>query len=32
MPIVVPKEEGSFATLHEDIIHGRVKEFDKSPR
>ncbi len=32
MPIFVPKEEGAFATLHEDIIHDRVKEFEKSPR
>ncbi|CAG8657138.1 13718_t:CDS:2, partial [Acaulospora morrowiae] len=32
MPIYVSSQESSFSTLHEDIIHDRVKEFEKSPR
>ncbi|KAK4687917.1 hypothetical protein P7C73_g2195, partial [Tremellales sp. Uapishka_1] len=32
MPIFVPREEGTFASLHEDIIHGRMKEFERSSR
>lgn len=27
MPIWVPREESNFATLHEEIIHGRTQEF-----
>jgi dedicator of cytokinesis protein 3 len=30
MPIYVPKEEGSFARMHEDIILGRTKNYHKS--
>lgn len=30
MPIYVPKEEGSFARMHEDIILGRTKNYGKS--
>ncbi|CAG8566604.1 19239_t:CDS:2, partial [Racocetra fulgida] len=32
MQIYVPVQESTFATLHEDIIHSRVKEYEKSPR
>lgn len=32
MPIYVSSDEASFATLHEDIIHGRTKEFERSAR
>ncbi|CAG8572594.1 10759_t:CDS:2, partial [Paraglomus occultum] len=32
MPIYVPTQESTFATLHEDIIHSHMKEFEKSPR
>ncbi|CAG8521101.1 2273_t:CDS:2 [Ambispora leptoticha] len=32
MPIFVPTQESTFATLHEDIIHNRNKEFEKSSR
>ncbi|WVQ84302.1 hypothetical protein IAT38_006454 [Cryptococcus sp. DSM 104549] len=30
--IYLPKDEATFATLHEDIIHNRVKEFGTSSR
>jgi dedicator of cytokinesis protein 3 len=30
MPIYVPKEESSFARMHEDIIFGRTKNYIKS--
>ncbi|WWC91624.1 uncharacterized protein L201_006570 [Kwoniella dendrophila CBS 6074] len=32
VPIYLPKDESSFATLHENIIHNRVKEYVTSPR
>lgn len=32
MPIFIPVQESNFATLHEDIIMSRIREFDKSPR
>lgn len=32
MSIFVPVAESAFSTLHEDIIHSRVKELEKSPR
>ena len=32
MPIFVPKDEGAFVTLHEDIIHGRTKDVASSSR
>ncbi|CAG8553818.1 6358_t:CDS:2 [Funneliformis caledonium] len=32
MPIYVPVQESTFATLHEDIINSRAKELEKSPR
>ncbi|RHZ66608.1 hypothetical protein Glove_306g74 [Diversispora epigaea] len=32
MPIFVPLQESTFATLHEDIINDHVKDFEKSPR
>ncbi|CAG8552369.1 31262_t:CDS:2 [Gigaspora margarita] len=32
MHIYVPIQESTFANLHEDIIHNRFKEFEKSPR
>ncbi|KZV88707.1 cytoplasmic protein [Exidia glandulosa HHB12029] len=32
MPIFVHVQEDSFSTLHQDIIAGRMKEFEKSPR
>ncbi|CAG8435565.1 3695_t:CDS:2 [Ambispora gerdemannii] len=32
MPIFVSTQESTFATLHEDIIHNRTKEFEKSSR
>jgi dedicator of cytokinesis protein 3 len=30
MPIYVPKEEATFARMHEDIILGRTKTYIKS--
>ncbi|EJD42755.1 cytoplasmic protein [Auricularia subglabra TFB-10046 SS5] len=32
MPIFVPVQEDSFSTLHQDIIAGRTKEYEKSAR
>ncbi|GAA5966995.1 hypothetical protein JCM3765_003676, partial [Sporobolomyces pararoseus] len=32
MPIFVPVNESSFATLHEDIIGSRIQEFEKNSR
>ncbi|OCF44595.1 hypothetical protein I317_01482 [Kwoniella heveanensis CBS 569] len=32
VPIYLPKDEAQFATLHEHIIHNRVKEFVTSTR
>ncbi|KAK8853154.1 hypothetical protein IAR55_003855 [Kwoniella newhampshirensis] len=32
VPIYLPKDEATFATLHEDIINKRSKEFLTSPR
>ncbi|WRT70308.1 uncharacterized protein IL334_007306 [Kwoniella shivajii] len=32
VPIYLPKEEATFATLHENIIHRKVKEYVTSPR
>ncbi|KAI5478526.1 hypothetical protein MNV49_005055 [Pseudohyphozyma bogoriensis] len=32
MPIFVPVNEASFASIHEDIIASRIKEIEKSPR
>jgi hypothetical protein len=32
MPIFVPVSEDSFSTLHQDLIEGRTKEFEKSSR
>ncbi|CAG8456993.1 uncharacterized protein OCT59_018840 [Rhizophagus irregularis] len=32
MPIYVPIQESTFATLHEDIMHNHIKEYEKSPR
>jgi dedicator of cytokinesis protein 3 len=32
MQIFVPTDEGSFATLHEDIIHSRTSQFERSQR
>nr|XP_019010242.1 uncharacterized protein I206_04710 [Kwoniella pini CBS 10737]OCF49023.1 hypothetical protein I206_04710 [Kwoniella pini CBS 10737] len=32
VPIYLPKDEATFATLHENIIHKRVKEYVTSPR
>nr|XP_018260970.1 uncharacterized protein I303_06687 [Kwoniella dejecticola CBS 10117]OBR83128.1 hypothetical protein I303_06687 [Kwoniella dejecticola CBS 10117] len=31
VPIYLPKDEATFATLHENIIHSRVKEYVTSP-
>jgi hypothetical protein len=30
LPIYVPKEESSFARMHEDVIFGRTKNYGKS--
>jgi len=30
LPIFVPKEESSFARMHEDVIFGRTKNYGKS--
>ncbi len=32
MPIFVPRDEAMFATLHEDIVHGRTKDLVTSSR
>lgn len=32
MPIHVPRDEGSFATMHDDLIAGRVKSYQISNR
>jgi dedicator of cytokinesis protein 3 len=32
MPICVPREEETFATLHEDIINNRTKDVTTTPR
>lgn len=32
MPIYIPRDEASFATLHEDVIHRRSKEFYTTSR
>nr|ODN99941.1 cytoplasmic protein [Cryptococcus depauperatus CBS 7855] len=32
VPIYVPRDEASFSSLHEDVIHNRVKQFTTSPR
>lgn len=32
MPIFVPTNEVSFSTLHQDILNGHSKEYEKSPR
>ena len=32
MQIFVPTDEASFATLHEDIIHSRTSQFERSHR
>jgi hypothetical protein len=32
MPIFVPVNEASFASIHEDIISSRIKDIEKSPR
>lgn len=32
MQIFVPVDEGNFATLHEDIIHSRTSQFERSHR
>ncbi|WVQ67084.1 uncharacterized protein L199_005278 [Kwoniella botswanensis] len=32
VPIYLPKDEATFATLHENIIHNRVKEYVTSSR
>ncbi|KAM0753228.1 hypothetical protein T439DRAFT_342381 [Meredithblackwellia eburnea MCA 4105] len=32
MPIFVPANEATFATIHEDIISSRIREIEKSPR
>jgi len=32
MPIFVPINEASFSTLHQDLIAGSSKDFEKSPR
>ncbi|KAJ8488189.1 hypothetical protein ONZ45_g14041 [Pleurotus djamor] len=32
MPIFIPTNEATFSMLHQDIINGTSKEFEKSPR
>ena len=32
MPIYLPRDEAGFATLHEDVIHQRSREFSRSTR
>jgi hypothetical protein len=32
MPIFTPVNEATFSMLHQDIINGNNKEFEKSPR
>lgn len=32
MPIYVPKNEATFSMLHQDILDGKTKEYEKSPR
>ncbi|KAH9924408.1 cytoplasmic protein [Fomitopsis serialis] len=32
MPIYVPKNEATFSMLHQDVLDGKSKEYEKSPR
>ncbi|KAH9830756.1 cytoplasmic protein [Rhodofomes roseus] len=32
MPIYVPRSEATFSMLHQDILDGKSKEYEKSPR
>ncbi|KAL7341844.1 hypothetical protein BJY59DRAFT_53167 [Rhodotorula toruloides] len=31
VPIFVPVDEGTFSTLHEDLIHSRTRRFEQTP-